>query len=463
MSTETKKGMIHDLTEGPLVKQLILFALPIMGGSLLQALYTLVDLWAVGNFADAAAISAVSISGQIVFLIHAIGIGLSNAGQVLISQQVGAKDYRRLSTTIGTLMSFSLAASVASGIVGAIGTNLWMTWLQVPEAAWQGAVEYLLICCLGAPAMCVCGTMCGILRGVGDSKRPMYILAISAVSNMIMDFVFVAAWSWGAAGAAWATILAQLLGAIYAVISVYRRRDQLGFDFSRTSFRMDGPTLKVLLKLGTPLVIMNASVTLSMMVVTAFVNVYGVAASAITGIGAKITSLINVVTNSMQVATGSMVAQNFAAGRMDRVKKVNLISNATCMVFFIFVGAAVLLFPEEIIGIFTKATETEVLALARPYMKVSFWLYLAFCAMTTSLGHINGVGFTSLNLIIALLDSVVGRIGLSILLGHLLSWGVEGFWWGNTLAAYISVIMGLGYYLFGKWEHRDLLLHDNNL
>ena len=106
------KSTINDMTEGPLVRQLILFTLPIMGANLLQALYTLVDLWTVGNFADSAAISAVSISSQLVILIHAIGIGLGNGGQVLISQQVGAKDYKRLSTTIGTLLSFCMLASI---------------------------------------------------------------------------------------------------------------------------------------------------------------------------------------------------------------------------------------------------------------------------------------------------------------------------------------------------------------
>ena len=462
MSTKPKRSAINNMTEGPLLRQLILFSLPLMGGNLLQALYTLVDLWAVGNFADAAAIAAVSNSSQIVFLIHAIGIGLSNAGQVLISQQVGARDLRRLSTTIGTLLSFSMLSSIGAAAIGAVGSDLWMSWLQIPEAAWQGAVNYLLICCLGTPAMCLCGSLCGILQGMGDSRQPMFVLAVSAVSNMILDVVFVAVFRLGAAGAAWATILAQLFGAIYALICVYRRREEIGFSFALSSFRMDGPTLKVLLKLGVPLVVTNASVTLSMMVVSGFINAYGVAAAAVTGIGAKVSSLVNVVTMSMQTATGSMVAQNFAAGRIDRVKKINLISNAICLIFFVFVGIAVLLWPEQIVGLFTQPGETEVLALARPYMKVAFWLYLAFCAMTTSLGHINGVGFTTLNLIIALLDSVLGRVGLAILLGVVFDWGIAGFWWGNTLAAYVSVILGLGYYFFGKWEKRSLLLTDHN-
>lgn len=445
MEQQSKKSMINDLTEGPLAKQLILFALPIMGANLLQALYTLVDLWAVGKFASAAAISAVSISGQIVFLIHAIGIGLGNGGQVLISQQVGARDFRRLNTTIGTLISFCMLASTVVAVIGAAGSSLWMDLLQTPAEARGGAVSYLLICCLGAPFMCASGTLCAILRGVGDSRRPMYILAVSAGSNMVMDVWFVAGLGWGAAGAAWATTFAQAAGSIYALVCVYRRREQLGFDFKPASFRIDGPTLKVILKLGTPLVIMSGSITASMMVVTSFVNAYGVAASAITGIGAKINSLVSVVTSSMQTAVSSMVAQNFAAGKLDRVRQANRVSNVVCLVFFVFVGAAALLFPEQIIGIFTQPDEVEVLALARPYMRTAFWLFLSFCLMTTSLGHINGVGFTTLNLIIAVLDGVVGRIGLSILLGHVLSWGVEGFWWGNALAAFISVFMAGGY------------------
>ena len=196
------KSTINDMTEGPLVRQLILFTLPIMGANLLQALYTLVDLWTVGNFADSAAISAVSISSQLVILIHAIGIGLGNGGQVLISQQVGAKNYKQLSTTIGTLLSFCMLASIIASLIGAAGVNLWMGLLNTPAEAWDGAVHYLLICTLGAPFMCASGTLCAILRGVGESKQPMFVLLAAALTNCVMDMVFVAGLGWGAEGAA---------------------------------------------------------------------------------------------------------------------------------------------------------------------------------------------------------------------------------------------------------------------
>ncbi len=458
MGKKSASTLINNMTEGPLTRQLIMFALPIMGANLLQALYTLVDLWAVGKFADSAAISAVSISSQLVILMHCGGIGLSNGGQILISQQVGANDTKNLSTTIGTLLSSTTLGSSAIALIGGVWARQWILLLNTPQAAQSGAINYLLICCFGAPFMCIGGCMCATLRGIGESKQPMFVLGVSAVTNMILDFVFVARFGWGAEGAALATVLAQVASAIYAVFYVYIARHQLGFDFRPASLKIHRATMSATLTLGAPLVIQTASITFSMTVISAFVNTYGVAASAITGIGSKLTSMVSVVTSGMQTAVASIVAQNFAAGRLDRVRKANRISFTVCMIFFIFVGFACLKLPCQIIGIFTQATETEVLAYAPQFMFISFWLYLAFCLMTTSLGHINGVGFTTYSLVMSLLDGVIGRIGLSLLLGSVFQLGVASYWWGNAFATYISVVMGLGYYWFGPWEKRKLVL-----
>ncbi len=453
-----KKSLINNMTEGALTQQLLFFALPIMGANLLQALYTLVDLWAVGKFGDAAAISAVSISGQIVFLIHAVGIGLSSGGQVLISQQIGVRQFKQLSVTIGTLVAFTTLISSLVAVIGGIGAEFWIQLLRTPAAAQTGAVHYLIICCLGTPFMCISGSMCAVLRGVGESKQPMYILLVAAIANGIMDVIFVAMLGWGAAGAAIATSAAQVFSAAYALGYAYHCRDQLGFDFRPSSFRIEGKTLKIILKLGMPLVVMSASITVSLIVITAFVNAYGVAASAITGIGSKITSVVNAVTSAMQTACSSVVAQNFAAGKMQRVRKTNYICNLICMGFFLLVAVACLGFPVQIIGIFTTSSEVEVLALAREYMWIMCWMYLAFCAMSTSLGHINGVGFTSFNLAVSILDGVICRIGLSLLFGYVLNLGVASYWWGSAIAAYVSVFFGLGYFFFGHWETRKSLV-----
>ena len=456
MSSKSQGSMIRDLTHGPLARQIILFALPLAGANLLQALYTMVDLWVVGQYASSAAISAVSISGQIVYLLHSVGMGLGNGGSVLIAQQVGAKDHQKLNRTIGTMLSTCTLASIAVALLGGLGTPLWMDLMNTPADAMEQAREYLCICCLGVPFVYIGGTLCAILRGIGDSRAPMYTLGLSAVVNMVLDYIFVAIFHWGAAGAAWATVIAQVVSAAYALVFIYRRRDQLGFDFKPASFRIDRETNGVLWRLGTPLIITQAAITISMLVVISFINVYGIAASSATGIGSKLTSLAGVVTMSIQTAISSIAAQNFAADEMGRVRRSVHIGLTICLIFFAFLGAAVLLFPQQIFGIFSH--DPEVLVLAVPYLRTFLVLASAFAFMSPYLGLVTAVGNNRLNLIIALLDGVVARIGLSWLLGDVLGLGLEGYWWGYAASSYVSVILGALYFYFGGWPTRQKLV-----
>lgn len=449
-----------DMTQGSITRHLIQFALPLLAGNVFQQLYNMVDTWVVGNFVSNEAFSAVGTVGPIINMLIGFFMGLSSGAGVVISQYYGAHRPEKVRDTVHTAMVLTLVLCAAFTALGLALIPAMLDLMNTPAEVLPESTAYLSIYFSGITGLLIYNMGSGILRAVGDSRRPFYFLVVSAVLNTGLDLLFVIRFHLGVAGVAWATIIAQAVGSFYALYCVYRRREDLGFDFRLSSFRIHGPTLKVILKLGTPLVIMSASITISMMVVNSFVNTFGVAASNVTGIGAKLNSLVSVVTSSMQTAVGSMVAQNFAAGRIDRVKKVNAVSNLVCILFFAVVGTVSFLFPEQIIGIFTQATDTGTLALATPYMRAAFWLYLAFCLMATSLGHINGVGFTTLNLVIAVLDGVIGRIGLSLLFGLALDWGVEGFWWGNSLAAFISVFMGLGYYFFGHWEKRELMLKD---
>ena len=456
MSSQKQGTLIRNMTSGPLARQILLFSLPLAGANLLQALYTMVDLWVVGQFASSAAISAVSISGQIVFLLHAAGMGLGNGGSVLIAQQVGAKDYQQLNRTIGTMLSTCTLASVVIALVGALGSSLWLDLLNTPADALGQASQYLFICCLGVPFVYVGGTLCAILRGIGDSRAPMYTLGLSAVVNMVLDYLFVAVFHWGAAGAAWATVIAQVVSAIYALVFIYRRREQLGFDFKPSSFKIDRETNTLLWKLGTPLIITQAAITISMLVVVSFINVYGIPASSATGIGSKLCSLSGVVTMSIQTAISSIAAQNFAADELGRVRRSVHIGLTVCLIFFVFLGTAVLLFPTQIFRVFTS--DPEVLALAVPYLRTFFVLASAFALMAPYLGLVTAVGNNRLNLIIALLDGVVARIGLAWLLGDVLGYGLEGYWWGYAASSYVSVFMGAAYFYFGGWPKRQKLV-----
>ena len=458
MEMRTKRTLINDLTTGPLFKQLVLFTLPIAGANLLQTLYTIVDLWVVGQFAGSAVISAVSTSGQIIMLANSIAVGMGNGGQVLVSQLMGAGERRRLKQAIGTLLTVGLIASV---VVTATCALFWSTWLglmRTPQQAMLPAKSYLLICCVGLPFVYCNGILCAIFRGLGNSRQPMYILGVSTVTNVVLDLLFVAGFRWGAAGAAWATVLAQTVAVVCAFAFLYIHRETVGFDFKASSFRIDPALLKAGLRLGAPLVVMNTAIDLSVMAITAMVNTYGVVASAVMGIGSKITNLLNVAGSSIMSADASMVAQNFAAGRLDRVRRTVWLGMAVAMCFFIVLGPMMLLFPVQIFSAFTP--DADVLAMAPDYMRIAFWTFLSISLMPSVLALINGVGFTSLNLFIALLDGVIARIGLAVLFGDVMGMGLRGYWWGFSLAGYVSVVLPLVYFLSNRWMKRKILVKE---
>lgn len=447
--------MINDLTEGRLAPKLIRFSLPFMLANLLQTLYTLIDLAVVGQYVGSVGLSAVSVSGQLTILLYAVGIGLGNGGQILISQQVGSKDYSGLKRTIGTLLSACGICSIIIAVLGITCAGWAMRALNTPEEAMKQAVSYFSICCLGIPFTYSYGSLCCILKGMGDSRRPTLFIAIASVVNVVLDLLFVVTFKMESAGAALATVISQVISFLFAFIHLYRRREAFGFDFRPKSFAIHGKTLAFIIKLSAPLVCMSISINASMLFINSYINAYGLVATSVGGIGSKLYSLMNIVTGATQSATASCVGQNLGAGKTDRVRKSVYVSTYICFIFFVIVGTLALVCPKAIFGIFTS--DPEVLELSVSYMRIAFWLYLAFTLMSSPLGFINGIGFTSLNMIVALLDGVVARIGISLLMGITLGMGLEGFWWGSALAGYISVIIPGLYFLFGKWENRRVM------
>ena len=450
-----EKSVIRDLTEGSVFKRLIIFSLPYMASSFLHTLYTLVDLAIVGRFTDSAGVAAISNAGNISMLIYAVGIGLGAGGGIYIAQLVGAKQYQELKSSIGTLTTASLVAALI--IVSLIGplTPALMRLLNVPEEAFPYAVSYLRICCVGVPFTFCYGGFGDTLRGMGDAIHPLYILIFSTIVNMILDYVFVAIFRWGAAGAAWATVIAQIFSFGFAYVFLYRRREQFHFDFKLRSFAIKKDKIRIMLKLSIPLITMSTVINISFMFVNSLVNGYGLIAAAVTGIGSKIASISQIVTSSIQNATSAIVGQNMGAGKPERAKKTVYAGWGVTMPFFALLAILCLVIPEQAFSLFSN--DPAVIAMSRSYMGIYVWMCLAFCLMAPTLGLINGVGNTMLNMIIALLDGVVARIALSLLFGRTFGMGLEGFWLGNALAGYVSVILAGLYFFFGKWEDRRLL------
>lgn len=450
-----RNSLINNLTEGPLTRQMLTFSVPLILGNLLHTLYNLVDMAIVGQFVGSAGLSAVSIAGQITFLLYALGIGLGSGGQILVAQQVGAGDTDGVRKTIGTSFTFTILLSIAVTALGIVFNQPLLRLLNTPAEAWQDAVEYMFWCCLGIPFTYMNGGMSALLRGMGDSKRPTTFVAAAAATNVVLDLVLVAVFDMRAKGAAIATSAAQAVGCAACLIYLYRNREKLGFDFKPESFRMDQKTLGTILKLAAPLAFQNIAINISMLFVNAWVNVYGVIASAVSGVGSKLYSLMSIVTQAMQASVATFTGQNIAAGRQDRVRRSMGIATACTMVFWVLMAAICLFAPRSIFILFTQ--EEAVLAMAGEYLRIAVWMFLSFALMSPALGFINGIGFVGLNMAVAIGDGVMARIGLSLLFANVMGLGLHGYWWGSALAGFVSVIGGWAYFFFGKWQSRKLL------
>lgn len=447
--------MVNDMTEGNITRQLIRFSLPFMLSALLQTLYAAVDMVVVGKWVGQAGLSAVSVGNSLVHFFTLLSMGYAGAGQVLIAQYVGARNQEGIRRTVGTIFSTLGIMSVAAGLVCLIFPVPLLGLLNTPPEAFDGAVAYMRICGCGMVFIYGYNTVSAILRGMGDSKRPLLFIAIAAGVNVVLDLVLVGL-GMGVAGAAVATVTGQAVSFLWSAVYLYRRREQFDFDFKPASFRIHGKTLAALSKLGLPMALQTAAISISLLFISSYINAYGVTASALTGAGQKLFGLVCIVSNAVGTALSTMVGQNMAAGKPERVKKLVRVSLLICVAATGAVSLVCLAFPRQVISIFNS--EPELLAMAEEYIPILVIGFMAGSLMSPYAGLVNGIGYAGLALVIGLLDGVVARVGLSMLFGLGMDMGIRGFWLGDALAGFVTAILSAIYYYSGRWRTRRLLI-----
>jgi len=455
---ENSKSMIKDLTTGSVPKKLITFAYPFMLSNLLQVVYNLVDMIVIGRVVGSRGLSGVSNGGDLLQFCTMLCVGFASAGQIMISQAVGKRDHEGINSIIGTMFTAILSFSILLSIVAIRLTDTFLGWLQTPGEAFDQARDYSIVCFAGLFFVYGYNVVSSILRGMGDSMHPFVFIAIAAVVNLLLDLLFIAVMGMEAFGAALATVIGQAVSFIISIIYLYRRREAFGFDFKPRSF---APRFKILLpmiKLGFPLALQHAAINISMLFVNSYVNAYGLVASAVTGVGNKLRQVMSIITRAIATAGSSMVGQNMGAGKPERVKQMVKTASIICFASAIAFSAVFLLFPKQIFSLFDK--NPEVLDWAPRYMITVAIAFVSFAFMSPFNAVINGTGFALLSFVIAIVDGVVSRIGLSLLLGITFNMGIEGFWYGSALASYMTGIIGCIYYFSGKWKSRKLLVND---
>lgn len=455
MSSPTIK---KDFTRGRVARQLLLFTLPFMASNALQVLYSTIDMVIVGNFVGKAGLSAVSQSSQILNFATMVCLGFSNAGQVLVSQALGGNKHKELNRIIGTLFVLISAIAAVLSLVAVFGQGLILDLMRIPKESRAYAHHYLTICGAGLVFTAGYNMVSAVLRGMGDSKRPFLFIGIASAVNLVLDILFTGIFRWEVAGAAWATIIGQAVSFLFSLYYLYRRRAQFGFDFKKQSLRIDRRYTKMIASLGTPMAIQSGCINLSMLFVNSMINGLGVVESATFGVGVRIDDIINKVSQGIQYAAMPMISQNIAAHKEKRA--VSVVRWAWIFSFALTAVAilAYILFGRQLFGLFSNdADRAQILGLCDTFIKAILWMFPALAIMRGSSAFIQGIGNARLSMVLALLDGVVLRIGLSWLFGIVLGWGFYGFVLGYGLAAYGCAVPGMVYFLSGRWKNRATL------
>ena len=442
--------MMTDLTRGSVTKQLLKFAMPLFLSNALQAIYNIVDMIIVGWCVDGSGMSAVSTGGEILHLLTFVAMGFSAAGQVIIAKQVGAKEFDRVKKTIGTMFSFLLIASLTISVVCFFLREQILGWVNTPKLAYDYTMDYTVTCIVGLVFIYGYNIVSAILRGMGDSKRPFAFIAIAAILNIILDVIFVMFLDMKVFGAALATVIGQAVSFLTSIIYLYKRRESFCFDFKLQSFKMEKKALSKIVALGVPMAIQSAAISMSKVVLLAWINLSGPAFSALAGVFNKISTMSGVISNSFTTAGSSMVGQSLGAGKDERVPKVMRTVGVCSLVITVILSLVMLLFPDMVFGAFTK--DRAVLAIS--HMIIWPVILNLFGAATRSISFslINGSGNTKLNLAVAIIDGIMGRIGLAALLGFGLSMGCSGFWYGDAIAGFVPIVIGMTVFFSGRWR-----------
>lgn len=311
---------MENLTTGSVTKQLLYFTIPLFLANLLQSLYNIVDMLVVGRIVGSTGVAAISNASTIVFIINAICMGIATGGTVLIAQYRGAKNQLAQSQVVGTIYTLTTVIAIVVTIIGFFMYKNILTWMNIPKGAYQEACEYMRVIFIGTIFVFGYNASCSILRGFGDSKRPLYFVMLATVINVFLDYLLVGHLELGTVGAAYATIIAQAIS--FGISVIYLKGQNTIFNCQLSSFKVDGATLLKILKVSLPTAIQMTVVNISYLIITMMINEYGVIATAAAGIGLKINTFAGMPCWAIGQAVTTMVGQSMGAGLIERTKKL---------------------------------------------------------------------------------------------------------------------------------------------
>jgi len=448
---------MQDLTVGKEWKLIFQFAAPMLLGNVFQQLFNIVDSIIVGNFVGKEALAAVGAAFPVIFVMVSMIIGIVMGTTVVISQYFGAKEFAKVKRAIDTMYIYSAIAGFVSTAAGLIFSEPLLRLLGLPEEIMPQAVQYLRIYLSGIIIFFGYNGTSAVLRGLGDSKTPLYFLIIATIANIILDLLLVGVFKLGVAGAAYATLLSNGIAFLLAIIWLNKTHKLIriairGLNFDRDIFRQS-------IRIGLPTGIQHTLVAMGALALLGIVNAFGTNAIAGYSVASRLDALAIVPSMSFSQAISTFVGQNIGANKYNRIRTGIIATVKMSGIVTIVTTIFIILSGHILMNLFTN--DREVIRLGNQYLTIVSSFYLTFTLMFIYNGVMRGAGDTLVPMFITILSLWLIRIPMAWFLSRVI--GVEGIWWSIPAGWIVGLALSFIYYKSGRWKTKAVVKYQDNL
>ena len=445
MNTKTKSTL---MTEGPIWKRMILFAIPLFLGNLFQQLYNTADSLIVGNFLGSDALAAVSSSGSLIFLMVGFFNGISLGAGVVIARYFGAREKEKVQDAIHTTVAFGIVAGILLTAIGLIMTPTFLRWMGTPADVLKNSVLYFRIYFLGSIAFVLYNIFVGILQSVGDSRHPLIYLIISSVTNVVLDLLFIGVFRFGVGSAAVATILSQFLSAILCLIHLMRCKED--YQIHLKKIRFDFPMLKLIISNGLPSGFQNSIISFANVIVQSNINSFGKMAVAGCGAYSKIEGFGFLPITCFALSLTTFISQNLGARQYERAKKGAKFGVLCSITMAEIVGIIIFFTAPYLVAAFNNDPQVVAFGTAKARTITLFYFLLAFSHCIA--GILRGAGKSTIPMFVMLICWCIIRVSYITVAVRIIP-DIKVIFWAYPITWTLSSILFIIYYFKADWIH----------
>lgn len=447
MTEQLKKKYTMDLTTGPILKNVIIFSIPLVISSVLQLLFNAVDVMVVGKFAGDNSLAAVGANGPIVNLLINLFMGLSVGANVLVARYFAAKEEEKLSKVVHTAITVSLISGILLIVIGWFGARALLEWTQSPPGVIELATVYLRIYFFGMPATMIYNFGAAILRGVGDTKRPLYYLAFAGVINVVLNLIFVIILKMDVVGVGVATVISQTISAALVIRCLMQEDGAIRLVFQKMS--VDPDSLWQMIKIGLPAGIQSAMFSLSNVVVQSSINSFGKTAIAANAAGQNIEAFLAVATRALAQATVSFVGQNIGARKYERIVKIVLTILGCAFAIDLICGNGIYWLGRPLVGLYTNSDIVVTAGVER--LAIACRLHFIYACMDVMAGALRGMGHSVAPMIVSILGVCVFRVvWVTFLWNSGIDFGIDAIYWTYPMSWALTLFAHMIYYFIAR-------------